>query len=59
MVLALASTSEGVKFYEYSGWRFVLSKVQPSHDSFPPFSPGVTSLATIAWSGKVLLGGWE
>ncbi|KAK4315620.1 hypothetical protein Pmani_013163 [Petrolisthes manimaculis] len=57
VVLALASSSEGVKFYEYSGWRFLLSKVQPSPESsFQPLSSGVTSLATISWSGSVLLG---
>lgn len=51
-LLALVS-KKGVTFYQYNGWRFVPTPIQPSH---PPFSAGVTSLAAIFWNGRLVLG---
>ncbi|MPC15421.1 Thrombospondin-type laminin G domain and EAR repeat-containing protein [Portunus trituberculatus] len=49
VLLALVS-KKGVTFYQYNGWRFVTTAVQPSR---PPFSVGVTSLASAFWDGRL------
>ncbi|XP_050727913.1 uncharacterized protein LOC127004357 isoform X2 [Eriocheir sinensis] len=52
-LLALASTVQGVTFYQYNGWKFVPAPHQPQHH---PFSAGVTSLVTANWDGRLVLG---
>ncbi|XP_045104350.1 uncharacterized protein LOC123499881 [Portunus trituberculatus] len=52
VLLALVS-KKGVTFYQYNGWRFVTTAVQPSR---PPFSVGVTSLASAFWDGRLVFG---
>ncbi|XP_063865674.1 uncharacterized protein LOC135103412 isoform X1 [Scylla paramamosain] len=52
VLIALVS-KKGVTFYQYNGWKFVPTPVQPSH---LPFSVGVTSLAATFWDGRLVLG---
>lgn len=58
MVLGVVSSRVGVKFYQYSGWRFlpVLPSYTITSTSSNPFGVGVTSLASITWNSVVVVG---
>lgn len=53
VLLAVAQLTEGVKLFQYNGWRFVAAPVQ-HHEG--RFGPGVTGLAVAQWNGTFVLG---
>lgn len=53
VLLAVAQLAEGVKLFQYDGWRFVATPVQHYEGRF---GPGVTGLAAARWNGTYVLG---
>ncbi|XP_050727917.1 uncharacterized protein LOC127004358 isoform X2 [Eriocheir sinensis] len=52
VLLAVAQLVEGVKLFQYDGWRFVAAPVQHYEGRF---GPGVTGLAAARWNGTYVL----
>lgn len=53
VLLAVAQLVEGVKLFQYDGWRFVAAPVQHYEGRF---GPGVTGLAASQWNGTYVFG---
>ncbi|XP_071528661.1 uncharacterized protein [Panulirus ornatus] len=53
VLLAVASSVTGIKFYQYNGWRFTPTELQRAEG---PFGVGVTSMSAVTWNGVVIMG---
>lgn len=53
VLLAVAQVAEGVRLFQYDGWRFVAAPVQYYEGRF---GLGVTGLAAARWNDTFVLG---
>lgn len=53
VLLAVAQVSEGVRLFQYDGWKFVATPVLHYEGNF---GPGVTGLTAARWNGTFILG---